>query len=158
MKRQLTQHSRTLRQILDSCKKEYPNLFGTFPNAYCADASLWLCDYLISKGYDSTQFLFRAKDPFSDGLGNHVWLHYMGVNLDVTADQFNSYGFNFSPVMVSDKNPYYICYDEEWLKKEYSAHSFSPLCCLCEDWGEKYDIVYKKMGIRFDIKSVSVAI
>ena len=146
------------RRNLETLKKEQPDLFGTFPSAYCADASLWLCDYLISRGYKRDEFRFRARDPFLDNLGNHVWLYYSGFDIDITADQFNKHGYNFPQVIVSNNNAYYSEYDEQWCKKEYSAHSYSPICILFEQWGNKYDIVYERLGLKFDINSISIAV
>ena len=157
MKNRLFCYCKELREILDNCKKNNPELFGSFPNAYCADASLWLCDYLISQGFDSCLFRFRSKDPFLEEGGNHVWLNYSGIDIDITADQFNKHGYNFPQVIVSDNNIRYSTYDEDWCKKEYSAHSYSLLCCLYERWGERYDIVYSKMGLKFDLSGVSFA-
>lgn len=157
MKIELFEYCSNLRSILDKCKINYPNLFGTFPNAYCADASLWLCDFLISNGYDESLFQFRSKDPFLDDIeGNHVWLYYSGFNLDITADQFNNDGYSFLPVIVSKNDFHYLNYDENDYKKDYSSHSFSP-SCMFEHWNERYDIVYKLMGIRFDSKSVLIS-
>ena len=158
MRERLFKDAIACRHIIDECKKKYPDLFGTFPNAYCADACLWLCDYLISKEFESDLFRFRSKDPFIDGLGNHVWLYYSGFNVDITADQFNKYGYNFPQVIVSNNNFHYSTYDEDWCKKEYSAHSYSPLCCLYEHWDKKYEIIYEKMDLIFDLNSVSLAI
>ena len=146
------------RKIVEECKEQQPILFGSFPNAYCADASLWLCDYLISKGFESNNIRFRARDPFLDNLGNHVWLHYSGFDIDITADQFNKHGYNFPQVMVSDNNLHYSTYDGDWCKKEYSAHSYSPLCCMYEHWNKRYEIIYEKMNLTFELNSVSIAI
>lgn len=154
----LYDYSKQLRELLNNCKECYPSLFGTFPNAYCADASLWLCDYLISKGFDSSTFSFRSKDPFIKEGGNHIWLNYQGIDIDITADQFNKKGYNFSQVIVSEKNQNYLLYDDNWLKKDYSAHSYSPICFINEQWNKKYDIIYEKMELKFDLSSVTISI
>jgi hypothetical protein len=152
------QHCKYLREMLNDCKTKYKELFGTFPNAYCADTSLWLCDYLINKGFDSFLFRFRSKDPFIDEGGNHVWLNYLGIDIDITADQFNDVGYVFPQIIVSTNDIHYLSYDEEWCKKEYSLHNYSPLCCMYEHWDERYEIVYKMMGMIFDPNSITIAI
>lgn len=154
----LYNHCKSLRDLLEKCKNENKELFNTFPNAYCADASLWLCDYLINKGLDSSLFRFRSRDPFLNEGGNHVWLNYLGIDMDITADQFNKKGYNFPQVIVTDNNPLYYIYDNNRCKKEYSSHSYSPLCCLYERWDERYKIVYDKMGLKFDLSSVAISI
>lgn len=157
MKQKLFSYCSSLRDILEKCRNDNKDLFESFPNAYCADASLWLCDYLISKGFEEKLFRFRSKDPFLDDMdGNHVWLHYCGFNLDITADQFNEDGYNFPSVIVTNIDSHYNLYDEDFYKKEYSLHSMSP-SCMFERWDERYDIVYKQMGIEFDMKSIAMA-
>ena len=157
MKKRLYNYCLELRGILNNCIVNYPQLFDKFPNAYCADASLWLCDYLISKGFERSDFEFRSRDPFVEGSGNHVWLNYKGIDIDITADQFNTEGYNFPQVIVTDNNNYYFIFDENRSKKEYSAHSYYPLCFIDDHWDEKYDIIYNLMGIEFDLSSVSIS-
>ena len=158
MKELIYKYSKELRDILNHLKDNTPELFGSFPSAYCADASLWLCDFLMNKGFNASLFRFRSKDPFIEEAGNHVWLHYQGIDIDITADQFNKKGYDFPQVIVADNNPLYFIYDENRCKNEYSSHSYSPLCCLYEHWDEKYKIVYEIMGLRFDLSSVAISI
>lgn len=101
-----------VRSSIEICQKQNPTILIDFPHGFCNMASIWLYDYLTSKGY--TDITFRMRDPFLKNFdGNHVWLHWKSYDMDITADQFNRLGENFSSCIVSDNDEHYKEYDKE---------------------------------------------
>ncbi|MBD9352968.1 MAG: hypothetical protein EGP72_06545 [Phocaeicola plebeius] len=73
-----------IRKQIESCKAN--GYFLNFPSGYCALCSIWVYDYLLYKGLDSIQI--RQKDNFITEYP-HTWLYWNGLDIDITADQFD---------------------------------------------------------------------
>jgi len=143
-------HSSFVRNQIENLKKT-TNLFKEFPNGYCSRASLWLYDYLQSKGYNSIKFCFR--EPFGTIDMNHVWLHIGDLNIDITGDQFNKKGFCFDSIYVERDNEFYSHYKYED-KKSYVGECYMPLYNRYKNVIDERELLYNKLGISFADKAM----
>lgn len=96
-----------IRTILKSFKKSefhsgtnFYNCRKGFPTGCCGDTTN-LLGLFITEIYDKRCTYISAR-----GLGNnkdtsHAWLSCDGYVIDITADQFNSIGYNLEPVIIS---------------------------------------------------------
>ena len=77
-------------------------VFSGFPNGCCEESSILLAAYMSDKG-------FRGARKMSIGntgteISAHIWLDYEGLYIDITADQFNNFGFNNPSVIISSQD------------------------------------------------------
>lgn len=122
-----------VRKTIEECQKLNPGILIGFPNGFCNVASIWLYEYLSCHGYDN--ITFRMRDPFLEQYdGNHVWLHWKSCDIDITADQFNKSGENFSSCIVSVNDEHYFEYDKEVSFRESFFCDYIP--------ANKYDLQY----------------
>lgn len=84
-----------------------------FPDACCDDSSLLLAAYLADNGFPEVHVI-RGADGGSNGeLGSHVWLELDGIQIDITADQFNDYGYSNQPVIIERENEFLSTFDSK---------------------------------------------
>ena len=124
-----------VRKTIEECKRLDHSILIGFPNGYCNMASIWLYEYLSSQGYDNISF--RMRDPFIEHHdGNHVWLHWKSYDIDITADQFNKWGENFSSCIVGVNDKHYQEYDKEVGFRESFLCDYAP--------ANKYELQYEE--------------
>ncbi|EPN4990524.1 hypothetical protein M2G69_13470 [Vibrio vulnificus] len=84
-----------------------------FPSACCDDSSQILAAYLSDNGCKGAT-LIRGEYGGRDGeLQSHVWLNFNGLHIDITADQFNEYGFSNPPVIISGDSNFLSTFDTQ---------------------------------------------
>ncbi|MFM5017902.1 hypothetical protein [Aeromonas veronii] len=77
-----------------------------FPSACCDDSSQILAAYLTDNGFSGAT-LIRGEYGGNEGeLKSHVWLDLGGVKIDITADQFNTNGYENPSVIMARKNAF----------------------------------------------------
>ena len=91
-------HCNKVRLGIEKCQSEY-DIFKRYPKGYCCVASIWLYEFLRSKGYNNISV--REYDPFCER-SNHVWLNYDKYSIDITGDQFE--GANIPRVYIGENH------------------------------------------------------
>lgn len=149
--KELFNHASFVRTSIEQCKLENRHILNSFPYGYCAKASVWLYDYLNSKGYLNIEF--HMRDPFlEDFPGNHVWLNISGYAIDITADQYNMHGYDFSSIIVTNKNNLYAKYEEENILSRDQMFNNEYIGNLIVYHHQTYDewmAIYQKLGINY---------
>ena len=77
-----------------------------FPNACCDDASLLLAAFLVDNGYPNSYVIRGSSGGNNSELKSHVWLELNGIQIDITADQFNKYGYNNNAIILESDNQF----------------------------------------------------
>ncbi|WP_217516136.1 hypothetical protein [Vibrio metschnikovii] len=77
-----------------------------FPHACCDDCSQLLAAYLTDNGFPQAKLIRGENGGFGQELGSHVWLYLNGLHIDITADQFNEYGYDNPSVILSDHSEF----------------------------------------------------
>jgi hypothetical protein len=73
-------------------KSGFTSIGPGFPSACCDDSSMILATYLAEQGYPGATRVHGTHGGTQDELNSHVWLTFRGLIIDITADQFESYG------------------------------------------------------------------
>lgn len=144
---------KNLRELIDRCVKQHPNLFKDFPKGFCNHVSIWTYDYLHSLGYKNIEFYVSDNFLSSNNHYGHVWLNSCGLNIDLTCDQFNSDESKFEPVIVSSTNDLYNNFHYKVTRKEQVDLEY------CNPYRDQIfpnalkerNIIYDAMGIEFKL-------
>lgn len=75
-----------------------------FPLACCDDSSQILAAYLTDNGFSGATLIRGEYGGNKGELKSHVWLDLGGIKIDITADQFNIYGYDNPSVIMTRKN------------------------------------------------------
>lgn len=75
-----------------------------FPSACCDDSSQILAAYLSDNGFSGATLIRGEYGGNKGELKSHVWLDLGGVKIDITADQFNTSGYENPSVIMERKN------------------------------------------------------
>ncbi|EGQ9441053.1 hypothetical protein F1K75_18490 [Vibrio cholerae] len=113
MENSIINEIKKIRAVLESIDKSefhsntsfYQCLNG-FPGGCCGDTSQ-LLGLFLKQNYDKDCTYISAR-----GLGNnrdqsHAWLQCDGYIIDITADQFNSIGYNLDKVIISESSEFH---------------------------------------------------
>lgn len=103
-----------------------------FPDGCCGSSSDLLICYL-------DKYHNQRNVQYINGVINeccHGWIEVCGYSVDITADQFNKYGFNYQPVICCDPLDYPLLPQLRDIKKGYgigsSDPSFGEFMCLAD--------------------------
>lgn len=118
-----------------------------FPSACCDDSSQILAAYLSDNGYVGAKLIRGEYGGRDSELQTHVWLSLNNVNIDITADQFNEYGYNNPRVIIESNNAFLSTFealddgiaDFRVHLKKYS----SP--CLEREFQSCYELILSKI-------------
>lgn len=77
-----------------------------FPTGCCGDTAELLAAYLSDEGFPGF-FYAEGKNGGRDSALGHAWLELDGLIVDVTADQFNSRGYQLPKVVVSKHSSFH---------------------------------------------------
>lgn len=72
-----------------------------FPDGCCPWATRFIGQFLLDEYKLSPQHVYANCHPDYDGAG-HEWIEVENTIVDITADQFNKYGSQFSKTIVCD--------------------------------------------------------
>ena len=75
-----------------------------FPYACCDHTSLLLATYLANNSFPGADIIRGIDGGDHQELNSHVWLELEGLKIDITADQFNRYGYENAPIIVEKAN------------------------------------------------------
>lgn len=82
-----------------------------FPEACCGDASRILATYLYSELGIICNYVLGQNGGMDNEIGSHAWLEFESMVIDVTADQFNSRGYNLGDVYVGPRTEWYESFE-----------------------------------------------
>lgn len=74
-------------------------LLKGFPHRCCDDSSQLLAAYMTDNGFEGSQLIRGEYGGYESEIVSHVWLDYKGLLIDITAEQFNNYGYNHSSII-----------------------------------------------------------
>jgi len=107
LKESLIQDIHKIRTILKSFKKSdfhsgtnFYSCLNGFPAGCCGDTTNLLGLFII-KMYDKRCIYISATGLGKNKDLSHAWLSCDDYIIDITADQFNSIGYNLKPVIIS---------------------------------------------------------
>jgi len=75
-----------------------------FPDACCDDASMLLAAYLVDNGFAEVDIIRGDNGGNEKELPSHVWLQVGDIQVDITADQFNQFGYRNSALICEENN------------------------------------------------------
>nr|WP_320058800.1 hypothetical protein [uncultured Bacteroides sp.] len=140
----LYKYCEAVRNAIEQCKKD--GYFKKFPDGCCGMSSIWIYDYLKSKGILGVEF--RKQDSFIKNY-HHVWVHWKGYDMDITSDQFDDDNTKYPPVYVGKGDDLYKSYydntnREDLFRLEYIGRLFD------ESLIKDLEALYKKLDIRIN--------
>ncbi|MEJ2762961.1 hypothetical protein VV869_03165 [Photobacterium sp. MCCC 1A19761] len=77
-----------------------------FPSACCDDSSQILAAYLTDNGFSGATLIRGEYGGNHKELQSHVWLNLGGLKIDITADQFNTRGYDNPSVIIARENEF----------------------------------------------------